>query len=241
MKVINNARSLLIEAVDAQPEPADTYTGTSTKDGDPRHKGRSSNPPVPRRRTFSGHRLAEFEMKFDIPIDPDIIDREDFAQSKSGNGYEPTEGEYRDLLQDIANLHAAVCRIADAIENLTHTRSCMIYWDHIWLTFHMAGATTEGIWDIVRYTWHEMLQRTGRLGPGEWGTVEVFVTVAKAAISKCDRIISGWEPHGERESCFRLYKALRQFPIAKMKTRDPSWQAQDRLMRGSILVYEIEH
>ncbi|KAI1771964.1 hypothetical protein F4818DRAFT_454178 [Hypoxylon cercidicola] len=254
MKVINNARSLLTGAEGIQPEPAYTNGVSRTKNGDPRHKGDqgwspnprgprhkgdqgwSPNPRGPRHRTFSGHGPAEFDMKFDTPINPDMANSafEDSARSERVKRYAPTEDEYRELLQDLANLHAAVCKTADAIEILTHTRPCMTYWDQIWLTFHMAGSTTEGVWDIVRYKWHKMLQETARIGPGEWENVEGFVKSARETINKCDRILSSWESHRERESCLRLYRALGEFPIAKRKLCDPSWQAQDRLMRASM-------
>ncbi|XXH06010.1 hypothetical protein Hte_012455 [Hypoxylon texense] len=231
MKVINNAKALLIEAVNAPPpEPAYAHTATPTKDSDPRHKDDGGR-----------HGPAENEMiVVDAPnINLDDINPRESMRSKRGGGYTPTEDEYRDLLQDLADLHATVCGTADAIEELTHTRPYMTYWDHIWLTYHTAGATTEGVWDVVRYTWHKVLQATGRIDRGEWGKIKEFTRAARETIGECDGVITSWEPRDESKSCLGLYKALRKFPIAKRKMGDPSWRAQDRLMRETISVRRI--
>ncbi|KAI1080202.1 hypothetical protein F5B20DRAFT_119011 [Whalleya microplaca] len=149
----------------------------------------------------------------------------------------PTEDEYRDILQDLVALHETMCRTADTIENMSRTRPCIKFWDHIWLTFHMAGATTEEVWYIVRYTWLKMLQKTGRLGPGEWEMLKEFIKSARDTIIECDRIFASWNHEKEGEFCLEIYKVLREFPIAKPKKRNASWQAQDGLM--CKLIYDV--
>ncbi|CAJ2512773.1 Uu.00g008920.m01.CDS01 [Anthostomella pinea] len=95
----------------------------------------------------------------------------------------------------------------------------------------MAGATTEDVWIIIRYTWLKMLQKTARLGPGEWIKLNAFIELARDTVVRCDSILAEWNHRRERESCLKLYGALRGFPIAKWKTLDVSWQTQDGLMR----------
>ncbi|KAI1402903.1 hypothetical protein F4819DRAFT_261456 [Hypoxylon fuscum] len=152
--------------------------------------------------------------------------REGFASSRRDSEtdgqqqpYTPTNDEYREILQDLADLHGEICTTADTIENMLHTPSCSRLWDQIWLTLHLAGATTEGVWDIVRYTWLETLLDKGRLGLGEWETLKEFIEIARDTIIWCDRIIANWDTRGEHKSCLELYKALREFPIAKQKKR----------------------
>ncbi|KAI0007748.1 hypothetical protein F4779DRAFT_619256 [Xylariaceae sp. FL0662B] len=108
------------------------------------------------------------------------------------------------MLQDLAALHEAVRRTADTIGKMSHMCLCMRLWDQIWLTLHMAGVTTECVWDSAADT-----------------------------VSGCNHILAAWESRREQESCLELYGVLREFPIAKRKkTRDAAWQAQDRLTRA---------
>ncbi|KAI0169871.1 hypothetical protein GGR52DRAFT_486558 [Hypoxylon sp. FL1284] len=224
MKLINAARTVLLEAANAYPESGDEVPRTKRRG--PEHKGE------PVRRIFSTQGLAEIKMEFN---NPDMIGRKDFVQQfGKGAKYAPTEFEYRSLLRDLADLHAKVCRTADEIEAITHTRQCKAIWEQIWLTLHMVGSTTEDVWDIVRYRWFATLQRTATLGPGEWERLKRFIEAARETTRKCDRILYYWEPRRERGSCFRLYRALREFPISAQKKRDPAWRSQDEVTQASM-------
>ena len=146
--------------------------------------------------------------------------------------YVPSEEEYRGMLQDLASLHRQVCMTADTIEKLSRTLPHGKLWNQIWLTLHMAGATTEDAWSIARYAWLKSL-RVGKLGPGEWGRLDEFIKSARDTITNCELTLADWNPQQERQYCLKLYSALREFPIAKGKKNDVYWQCQDRIMSVS--------
>ncbi|KAI0019242.1 hypothetical protein F4780DRAFT_747620 [Xylariomycetidae sp. FL0641] len=144
--------------------------------------------------------------------------------------FSPAENDYRKIIQDLADVHRGICRLSNTVEALHHSQSLKTTWNHLWLTIHMAGATTEDVWDICRYTWLKLLQSEGRLRRSEWEKLQVFISAASSAVTGCDRVLASWGARGEHDSCLELYRSLREYPIAMRKKSDPAWQAQDSQM-----------
>ncbi|KAI8628728.1 hypothetical protein F5Y19DRAFT_485533 [Xylariaceae sp. FL1651] len=63
-------------------------------------------------------------------------------------GYMPTQHEINGKVQELETLHDEISRVIDRFYELSWTRRFPDYWDHVWLTSHLAGATIEEVWEI---------------------------------------------------------------------------------------------
>lgn len=244
MKATNKAREVLMKAVIKQPETEREAVLTKNNDGKDQYEPISEFDGTysPRTHAFEAGKFSTLKLpnigmapRGSTDTDEGIpreLPRFEMGESIGGQrlgAHSPTEDEYCRILQDLATLHQTLCDTADTIETMSHTLPNEKLWNHLWLTLHLAGATTEEAFDIVRYSWLKTLRKGAKLGPGEWDRLEKFIITGRKAIADCDRILADWNPQRECPSCLELYSALRKFPIAKGKC-DESWQSQDQIM-----------
>lgn len=139
--------------------------------------------------------------------------------------YAPSEEEVREKLNDLELIHTTLDRVIDKFYELSWTRNCQCYWHHIWLTFHLAGATVEEVWEITHNKWPRLLKDMKPFGPKEVDKLEKFIEVSGAIVLRCDLILSEFDAENERACCLKLYRVLRAFPIAPRWKCITSWEA----------------
>ncbi|KAI1421681.1 hypothetical protein F5Y12DRAFT_688923 [Xylaria sp. FL1777] len=145
--------------------------------------------------------------------------------------YAPTEREVREKLKELEVIYANLSRIIDKFYELAWTRKSQDYWNHIWLTLHLAGATVEDVWEITRNKWPRLLKEIRPFGPKEVEKLRNFIEISGAVILQCDSVLCDFDFEKERACCLKLYRVLRAFPIAPRWKRITSWEAQDKLIR----------
>ncbi|KAF2970980.1 hypothetical protein GQX73_g2541 [Xylaria multiplex] len=121
-------------------------------------------------------------------------------------------------------------RIVDKFYELAWIRNSQDYWNHIWLTLHLAGATVEDVWEIVNSKWPKLLKEAKPFGPKELEKLQKFTESSEEIIHQLDSVLCDFDFKKERAFCLKLYKILRRFPIAPRWKRATSWEAQDKLV-----------
>jgi hypothetical protein len=143
----------------------------------------------------------------------------------------PTDDEINKRLQELEAIYKVLDKITDKFYELAWTRRSPDYWNHIWLTLHLAGATVEAVWEITGRKWPKILKERGSLGPREEEKLRKFIETSSRVLLQCDSVLQDFDPAREQVSCWKLYKALRAFPIALRWKHRTSWEIQDKAIR----------
>ncbi|KAI1125045.1 hypothetical protein F5Y10DRAFT_284547 [Nemania abortiva] len=147
--------------------------------------------------------------------------------------------EIHEGLRELEALHKTLSKITDKFYELAWTRRrSPAYWNHLWLTFHLAGATVEEVWDIIRNRWPILVKEMESFSSNEVEKLWEFVETSNNILVQCDSILADFDFEREDAYCLKLYKTLRTFPIAPRWKRIVSWGTQDKFMRrqGSNVV-----
>ncbi len=145
--------------------------------------------------------------------------------------YAPTEREVSEKLRELEVIYTNLSRIIDKFYELAWTRNSQDYWNHIWLTLHLAGATIEEVWEIIHDMWPKLLKEMTPFGPKEVEKLREFIETSGDIILQCDSVLCDFDFDKERACCRELYRVLRVFPIAPRWKRVTSWEAQDKVIR----------
>ncbi|KAI2642719.1 hypothetical protein GGS21DRAFT_189726 [Xylaria nigripes] len=140
----------------------------------------------------------------------------------------PTKREVYGRLQDLEALHEVLSSSAERFYHLALIRRSSDYWHHIWLTFHLAGATVEDVWEIAHNRWPVLLKKKKPFAPQEVEKLVSFIERCSKVVIQCDSILGDFDFGRERACCWNLYKTLREFPIAPRWKRKVSWEMQDQ-------------
>ncbi|KAI0115896.1 hypothetical protein GGR51DRAFT_575698 [Nemania sp. FL0031] len=153
---------------------------------------------------------------------------EPLQKSKHG----PTSEEIHERLKELRALHDTLSKVTDKFYGLAWTR-CRSpdYWNHLWLTYHIAGATVEEVWEITQNKWPKLVKEARPFGPNEAEKLQKFVRTSNITLLECDTILADFDFKREKACCLKLYNALRTFPIAPRWKHITSWEAQDRAIR----------
>ncbi|KAJ8131870.1 hypothetical protein O1611_g1751 [Lasiodiplodia mahajangana] len=143
-----------------------------------------------------------------------------------------TADEIHGCIKSVETLHEALSGVADKFYELAWTRRYSPdYWNHLWLTFHLAGATVEGVWEITRNKWPKLVKERRPFNPNEIEKLRKFVRTSDIILRECDIILNDFDFKREEACLIKLYNVLRTFPIAPRWKRSTSWGAQDKVVR----------
>ncbi|KAJ2980713.1 hypothetical protein NUW58_g6874 [Xylaria curta] len=163
--------------------------------------------------------------------------------------YLRTKEEIHEGLKELEELYTTLIRVSDNFYELAWIRRSPDFWDHIWLTFHLAGATVEEVWEIVHHKWPKLLEEGKFFGLHEIEKLREFIGSSNTILLQCDYLLGEFEFKRERQSL----SALPNFWLSYMKldsygldnrhqaggvfstpAGDPDWQCDDATYDSGI-------